>query len=79
MTKIILSLKNAIFKWNKNTRKGCGFITGGVVKKTPYDTIAISTHTGPMLAILDLAGGTDKRIGNCDYVKLIFDGKKFSK
>jgi hypothetical protein len=32
-----------------------------------------------MLAILDLAGGTDKRIGNCDYVKLIFDGKKFSK
>lgn len=50
-----------------------------ILKKTPYDTIAISTHTGPMLAILDLAGGTDKRIGNCDYVKLIFDGKKFSK
>ena len=47
-------------------------------KNTPYDAIAISTHSGIMRGILDLVGMGDTKIGNCDYVKLNWDGKKFS-
>ena len=49
-----------------------------IAKNTPYDTIAISTHSGIMRGILDLVGMGDTKIGNCDYVKLNWDGKKFS-
>ena len=49
-----------------------------IVQNTPYDTIAISTHSGIMRGILDLVGMGDTKIGNCDYVKLNWDGKKFS-
>ena len=49
-----------------------------IVKNTPYDTIAVSTHSGIMRGILDLVGMGDTRIGNCDYVKLNWDGEKFS-
>ena len=50
-----------------------------IIKNSPYDTIAISTHSGPMVGILDMAGGTQGRIGNCDYVKLTFDGTKLKR
>ena len=46
-----------------------------IIKSTPYDTIAISTHSGPVRAILELTGGGDAWINNWDYVKLTFDGK----
>ena len=49
-----------------------------IAKNAPYDTIAISTHSGIMRGILDLVGMGDTRIGNCDYVKLNWDGEKFS-
>ena len=49
-----------------------------IVKNTPYDTIAVSTHSGIMRGILVLVGMGDARIGNCDYVKLNWDGEKFS-
>ena len=49
-----------------------------IAKNTPYDAIAISTHSGIMRGILDLVGMGDTKIGNCDYVKLNWDGKKFS-
>lgn len=49
-----------------------------IAKNAPYDTIAISTHSGIMRGILDLVGMGDTKIGNCDYVKLNWDGKKFS-
>ena len=49
-----------------------------IVQNTPYDTIAVSTHSGIMRGILDLVGMGDTKIGNCDYVKLNWDGKKFS-
>lgn len=50
-----------------------------IIKNSPYDTIAVSTHSGPMVGILDLVGGTSERIGNCDYIKLTFDGKKLER
>lgn len=49
-----------------------------ILKSTPYDTIAISTHSGIMHGILDLVGMGDIKIGNCDYAKLNWDGEKFS-
>lgn len=49
-----------------------------IAKNAPYDTIAISTHSVIMRGILDLVGMGDTKIGNCDYVKLNWDGKKFS-
>ena len=49
-----------------------------IVKNTPYDTIAVSTHSGIMRGILVLVGMGDARIGNCDYVKLNWDSEKFS-
>ncbi len=49
-----------------------------IVRNTPYDTIAISTHSGIMRGILDLVGMCDTKIGNCDYVKLNWDGKHFT-
>lgn len=49
-----------------------------IVKNTPYDTIAVSTHSGIIRGILDLVGMGDTRIDNCDYVKLNWDGEKFS-
>lgn len=49
-----------------------------IAQNTPYDAIAISTHSGIMRGILDLVGMGDTKIGNCDYVKLNWDGKKFS-
>lgn len=57
--------------------RGLAAITD-IAKNTPYDTIAISTHSGIMRGILDLVGMGDTKIGNCDYVKLNWDGKKFS-
>ena len=50
-----------------------------IVKNSPYDTIAISTHSGPMRGILELAGDVKDAIGNCDCAKIIFDGKSFTK
>lgn len=50
-----------------------------IVKKTPFDTIAISTHGGVMGCILDLVGGSNARLGNCDYIKLTFDGHKLQR
>lgn len=49
-----------------------------IVKNTPYDTIAISTHGVVMRGILNMVGMSDAKIGNCDYVKLIWNGKTFS-
>lgn len=49
-----------------------------IVKNTPYDTIAISTHSVVMRGILNMVGKGDAKIGNCDYVKLIWNGKTFS-
>lgn len=49
-----------------------------IVQNTPYDTIAVSTHSGVMRGILNMVGMTDIKIGNCDYVKLNWDGKEFS-
>lgn len=48
-----------------------------IVKNTPYDTIAISTHSVVMRGILNMVGMGDAKINNCDYVKLIWDGKNF--
>lgn len=48
-----------------------------IVKKTPYDTIAISTHSVIMRGILNMVGMNDEKIGNCEYVKLCWDGKSF--
>lgn len=50
-----------------------------IVKNSPYDTIAISTHSGPVRAILELTDGTDQWVKNCDYVKLTFDGGKLNR
>ena len=49
-----------------------------IAKNAPYDTIAISTHSGIMRGILNMVGMGNTKIGNCDYVKLNWDGKKFS-
>lgn len=49
-----------------------------IAKNAPYDTIAISTHSVIMRGILGLVGMGDAKIGNCDYVKLNWDGKQFS-
>lgn len=49
-----------------------------IVRNTPYDTIAVSTHSGIMRGILDLVDMGDAKIGNCDYVKLNWNGKQFS-
>lgn len=49
-----------------------------IVRNTPYDTIAVSTHSGIMRGILDLVDMGNTRIGNCDYVKLNWNGEKFS-
>lgn len=49
-----------------------------IAKNAPYDTIAISTHSVIMRGILGLVGMGDAKIGNCDYVKLNWDGEKFS-
>lgn len=49
-----------------------------IVKNTPYDTIAISTHSVVMRGILNMVGMGDAKINNCDYVKLIWNGKTFS-
>lgn len=48
-----------------------------IVKNTPYDTIAISTHSVIMRGILNMVGMNDEKIGNCEYVKLGWDGKSF--
>lgn len=48
-----------------------------IVKNAPYDTIAISTHSVVMRGILNMVGKGDAKIGNCDYVKLIWNGKSF--
>ena len=48
-----------------------------IVKNTPYDTIAISTHSVIMRGILNMVGMNDEKIGNCEYVKLCWDGKSF--
>lgn len=48
-----------------------------IVKKTPYDTIAISTHSVVMRGILSLVGMDNTKIGNCDYVKLTWNGERF--
>lgn len=50
-----------------------------ILKNTPYNTIAISTHGGPMTGILHLIDNSDKSIGNCECVKLTFDGKTLNK
>lgn len=50
-----------------------------IIKESPYDTIAISTHSGPMTGILNLVNGTSERIGNTDCIKLTFDGKKLER
>ena len=49
-----------------------------IVQNTPYDTIAISTHSGIMRGILNMVGMGNTKIGNCDYVKLNWDGKLFT-
>lgn len=49
-----------------------------IAKNEMYDTVAISTHSGVMRGILDLVGMADTKIRNCDYVKLNWDGEKFS-
>lgn len=49
-----------------------------IVKNAPYDAIAISTHSVVMRGILNMVGMGDAKIGNCDYVKLIWNGKTFS-
>ena len=49
-----------------------------IAQATPYDTIAVSTHSVIMRGILDLVGMGDTKINNCDYVKLNWDGKQFS-
>lgn len=48
-----------------------------IVKNTPYDTIAISTHSVVMRGILSLVGMDNTKIGNCDYVKLTWNGERF--
>lgn len=48
-----------------------------IVKNSPYDTIAVSTHSVVMRGILNMVGMNDERIGNCEYVKLCWDGKSF--
>ena len=48
-----------------------------IVKNAPYDTIAISTHSVVMRGILNMVGMGDAKIGNCDYVKLIWNRKSF--
>lgn len=47
-----------------------------ITKNSPFDTIAISTHGGVIWGILDIVGAADRPLGNCDYVKLTFDGNK---
>ena len=49
-----------------------------IVQNTPYDTIAVSTHSGIMRGILNMVGMGNTKIGNCDYVKLNWDGKLFT-
>lgn len=49
-----------------------------IVKNAPYNSIAISTHSVVMRGILNIVGMGDAKIGNCDYVKLIWNGKTFS-
>lgn len=49
-----------------------------IVKNSPYNSIAISTHSVVMRGILNIVGMGDTKIGNCDYVKLIWNGKTFS-
>lgn len=49
-----------------------------IAQTTPYDIIAVSTHSGIMRGILGLVGMGDAKIGNCDYVKLNWNGEKFS-
>lgn len=48
-----------------------------IVKNSPYNSIAISTHSVVMRGILNMVGMGDAKINNCDYVKLIWDGKNF--
>lgn len=48
-----------------------------IAQTTPYDIIAVSTHSGIMRGILDLVDMGNARIGNCDCVKLNWDGEKF--
>lgn len=50
-----------------------------IIKNSPYDTIAISTHSGPVHAILELTDGAEQWVKNCDYVKLTFDGTKLKR
>ena len=48
-----------------------------IVKNSPYDTIAVSTHSVVMRGILNIVGMNNERIGNCEYVKLCWHGKSF--
>ena len=50
-----------------------------IIQNTPYNTIGISTHSGPMRTIIKRVTGDSPWVNNCDYVTLVFDGKNWMK